>query len=390
MPSRRLPFASSETPLHRLAAQRRASGVRLFDLTCANPTTVGLAYPEAELRDALAEGDWLRHQPDPRGLHSARAAIADRTGAAVDDLLLTASTSEAYALLLKLLCDPGDAVLAPTPAYPLLEHLVALEGVELVPFPLAWEGRWQLDVDALDHALARTPRARALLVVNPGNPTGTLLRASELAQLGERAAARGLALISDEVFGAYVWDDGAASSGTERIGCVAADAPCLAFSLDGLSKRCGLPQLKLSWIRAGGPLLARRAALAQLELIADAYLSVGAPVMAATGRLLDLGDGIRANILARVRANRAWLAQHVGTGGAATLLTAEGGWCQALRLPATLADDEFALELLAAHNVLVHPGYLFDFPDGWTCVVVSLLVPEHELRAGVEAILSLI
>lgn len=360
-------------------------GAALLDLTESNPTRVGLPYPADALLQALAPPELARYEPAPRGLPSARAAVAARHGCAPDDVLLTASTSEAYSYLFKALCDPGDAVLAPQPSYPLFDYLAALEGVELVTYPLRYDGAWHIDLPALEQALAAAPRARAILVVSPNNPTGSYLTRDELARLAALAAARGLVLVADEVFAEYPADDAAAPA---RVTCLAAETPVLGFSLGGLSKSAGLPQLKLGWIVAGGPAADRAAALERLELVADSYLSVATPVMLAAPRLLELGDRVRAAILARVRANRAWLHERLPRGGAVEPLPAEGGWTATLRFPATRTDEELALAALRDHDVVAHPGYFFDYPRG-TYLIVSLLPEPDRFRAGIDTLASL-
>jgi aspartate/methionine/tyrosine aminotransferase len=338
-----------------------------IDLTVSNPTRVGIEYPR-ELIDALADARGLVYEPSARGLRAAREAIG---GGRVDpdDIVLCASTSEAYSWLFKLLCDPGDAVLVPEPSYPLFAQLAALEAVTLAPYPLAYDGAWHIDLPSL-----RVPaRARAIVAVSPNNPTGSYLRQEELARL----AATGLPLVVDEVFADYPLDDAA------RVTLAAAEPAPLIFSLGGLSKSVGLPQLKLAWIVAGGE--RRRDALERLEHIADGYLSVATPVQLAAPRLLEAGAAIRARILARVRDSRARIAARVA-GTAVTLLHAEGGWSAILRCPAVRTDEELALALLREHGVLVHPGYFFDL-DG-THLVVSLLTPPGDLARGLDAILS--
>jgi len=340
--------------------EKRRAGTSLTDLTLSNPTLAGFDYPP-DLLGALADRRGLVYAPDPRGLREARAAIGDP-----DDVILCASTSEAYSWLFKLLCDPGDAVLAPRPSYPLFDQLAALEGVALATYRLAYDGAWHIDFPSLQEAL--TPRTRAILLVSPNNPTGSYLTSEELARLVEIAGARELALVLDEVFAerAHAVPDGA-----------------LTFRLGGLSKSAGLPQLKLAWIVASGP--RKREALERLELIADAYLSVSTPVQLALPRILSTaGAGIRAQILDRVHANRALIAARVA-GTPLTLLHGEAGWSAILRAPATRTDEELALALLRDHDVLVYPGYFFDL-DGGTFLVVSLLAPPADLERGLDAI----
>ena len=360
--SSRLPFGERPNRLSERLAVRHVD----IDLTTSNPT-LAVPYPEAELAAAFADPGLARYQPAPAGLASAREAVAAQVGAKPEDVILTASTSEAYAWLLKLLCDPGDVVLAPEPSYPLFEHLLALEGVRLRPYRLAYDGDWHLDAASLEPA-----GARAILVVSPGNPTGAYLTAED----HERLGATGLPLVIDEVFAPYPFADTPPARPSDRV---------LTFHLGGLSKGAGLPQLKLGWIVAGGPEAERRAALARLELIADSYLSVSTPVMLAAPRLLALGETIRARLLERVRRNRAAL---LDAPGRYQVLRAEAGWSAILRFPRTASDEELALRLLDVAGVLVHPGYFFDLPIE-SCLVVSLLPEPSRFDRGLRALAEL-
>ena len=350
----------SRNRLALLLDEKRRAGVSLTDLTIANPTQVGFVYPP-DLLACLADPLGLVYAPDPRGLREARAAIGDP-----EDVILCASTSEAYGWLFKLLCDPGDTVLAPRPSYPLFDHLAALDAVELASYRLAYDGAWHVDFPSLIAAL--TPRTRAILVVSPNNPTGSYVTSEELERLVSIARDGELALVIDEVFAErpHFLPDGA-----------------LTFRLGGLSKSAGLPGLKLAWIIASGPRKAE--ALDRLETLADSYLSVATPVQLALARLLE--SGIQAQILDRIRANRARIAARVAD-TPLTLLHGDAGWSAILRAPATRTDEELALALLGEHDVLVHPGYFFDL-EGGTFVVVSLLVPPADLDRGLDALLAL-
>ena len=390
--SRRLAWDRGENALAAAERARRARGEEVLDLTVSNPTGVGLPDRGPQVREALAASAVGAYGPDPAGLASARAAIAAELAAAgapvaPERLLLTASSSESYAFLFKLLCDPGDAVLVPEPSYPLFEYLARLEGVAPVPYRLAYDGAWHVDVASVDDALARAPgRPRALVLVNPNNPTGSFLKRFELPALAERCEAHGLAAISDEVFAPYP-----AGEDRERVGALAAEAAftdrVLTFALGGLSKSCGLPQLKLGWIVVGGAEAGRT--LAALELVADTYLSVGTPVQAALGELLRLGAGIRGAIAARVAENRARLAAALPAGSPCSIVPAEAGWSAIVRLPATRTDEAWAAALVAEAGVLVHPGYLFDFGPG-SYVVVSLLPPGDRFAAAARRLFALV
>ena len=364
----------TENRLAQLVAERRRSGAPFFDLTLSNPTQAGLVAP-AEVLALLGEPAGAHYDPEPRGFGPARDAVAAdyaRRGFAVgaDRLILTASTSEAYAWLFKLLCDPGDAVLVPHPSYPLFEFLATLESVEATPYALAYDGAWHLDVAALETAV--TPRTRAIVVVNPNNPTGSCLRRGEANGLLAFAAAHELAVISDEVFADFLFRPAA-----ELVTSLAADGPALVFSLGGLSKSCGLPQLKLGWIAVAGPEVQRAEALSRLEIVADTYLSVSTPVQRAAPALLQRLPELQAPILARLQANRRTLESAASPGSAATLLPADGGWTAVLRVPATQPEEDRVCALVERHGVLVHPGYFFDFPS--EAFLVLSLLPEPEV-----------
>jgi alanine-synthesizing transaminase len=369
--SARTRFDLAVNRLARALEAKRRRGAEILDLTESNPTRAGFSYPE-DLLAVLDQREALRYEPSALGLPAARAAVAAdyaRRGYPVDPdrLALTASSSEAYAFLFKLVADPGDAVLVPRPGYPLFDYLAGLESVEPLPYPLVYDGRWRIDVSALSAAV--TPRTRAVVVVNPGNPTGSFLEREEAERLHGLAAERGLALVSDEVFADYAWTDD-----PERVLSLAADGPALAFSLGGLSKSCGLPQLKLGWIAVSGPEALRREALSRLELVADTFLSVSTPVQVAAGALLARRPELQGPIRERVRRNRAALVSSLGPGSPATLLGSEGGWYAVLQVPATVSEEERVVRLLEEKDVLVHPGYFFDFPRE-AYLVLSLLPP---------------
>jgi len=335
---------------NRLSIARAQHPGPLLDLTNSNPTRAGLEYPLDELADAMARAARAPYDPEPLGLPGAREAVAQHLGCDASEIAITASTSEAYSFLFKLLCDPGDAVATPVPSYPLLEHLAALELIELRHFPMEFHKRWELDD-------ARVPAAKALVLVNPNNPTGSYVR--ERLDLS-------IPIISDEVFHDYAFAEPAPSFGTFRLG--------------GLSKSCGLPHYKLGWIRTSD-----RAAMQALELIADNFLSVATPVQAALPDLLRLGARIRERIRERTRASLDALRHTLAGKPHAQLLEPEGGWTAVVRVPATTTDEAFALDALERHGVVVQPGYFFDFErDGY--FVVSLLTDPEILREGIERI----
>jgi alanine-synthesizing transaminase len=381
MLSRRLPPHADLNALSRAVAKRRTAGLPIIDLTESNPTRVGITYPFDLLRELSSQAA-LRYDPHPLGLRSAREAVArdhGRRGVTVnpDDVVLTASTSEAYAWLFKLLCDPGDVVLVPRPSYPLFEHLTALEGIGAAPFDLEYHGRWDIDFATLDDAPDRT---RALIVVTPNNPTGSYATRREVEQLLAVCRTREWALIADEVFADYPLEVNAPLTD------LACRADVLAFSLGGLSKTIGLPQVKLAWLVSGGPPPQRSAAVAALELIADSFLSVSTPVQVATPNLLERGASIRAQIQERVRENLAMLRDLTRSFGACEVLSVEGGWSAIIRVPATRSEDQLILGLLDSEGIVVHPGYFFDFPRE-AFVVISLLPCTATLRDAATQLL---
>ena len=370
--------------LARLLRDKRRAGVPILDLTESNPTRAGLSYPR-EIVDSLADPRALTYDPQPCGSIEAREAVcryyADRGHAVEPDrVLLTASTSEAYAYLFKLLANPGDEVLAPRPSYPLFEFLAAMESLRVAPYPLVYHGGWSIDCEAL--AAAVTDRTRAIILVNPNNPTGSFLKRDELRFLIGLCQARGLALISDEVFAdyAFAWDAG-------RVHTLAGSSETLAFSMSGLSKIAGLPQMKLGWIVIAGPARVRTEAQEKLELIADTYLSVGTPVQHAAPRLLELGQAVQAQIASRVRGNLDLLRSAIGAESACRVLAVEGGWCATLQVPRVRKEEEWALELLGEDNVLVQPGFFYDF-ESEAFLVVSLLTEPEMFREGSGRLLA--
>jgi aspartate/methionine/tyrosine aminotransferase len=382
--SSRLAWDAPPNALALAAGRARAAGRAVLDLTLSNPSAVGLAAPGDALAAALADPRAARYEPHPFGLESARAAVADdyaRRGVRVDParIVLTASTSESYGFLLELLCDPGGRVAVPEPSYPLFEQLTGLAGVRPAPYRLGFDGEWHVDFPTVAAALAD---AGAAIVVSPNNPTGSFATRGDLRGLAERCAAGGAALVVDEVFADYAL---APPADAVRV-AAGEELPALVFSLGGLSKSCGLPQLKLGWLAVSGPDALVSAALARLELICDARLSVGTPVQLALPRLFALGAELRERIAARLAANLRGLADAL-RGGAVSLLPVEAGWSAILRLPAVRGDEAWALALLEQDGVWVQPGYFFDL-EMPACVVVSLLTPPEVLAEGVARLLG--
>ena len=378
--SNRLPRNPIVNALSQRLAALQSAGEVWVDLTESNPTRAGFDYP-ADLIAGLADRRALAYEPHPFGLRAAREAVAHdqlRRGARVDaaQVVLTSSTSEAYAWLFKLLCSPGESVLVPRPSYPLFEHLTRLEAIDALPYDLEYHGRWQIDVDSL--ASRATSGTRAVLLVTPNNPTGSYVKAGELERIAAFCVERGLALVADEVFVDYRLE-----APSDAVSDIAVTSQPLAFTLGGLSKSVGLPQLKLGWIIVGGEESVRADALAALELIADSYLSVSTPVQVAAADLLGRGAVVRAGILDRVRGNLAALRAIASVFRAVTVLACEGGWYAVIRVPSTRSEEELVLELLDRERVLIHPGYFFDFPRE-AYVIVSLL-PRPDVFADASA-----
>lgn len=379
--SSRLPASLASNRLAEAVVRRRASGQDLIDLTASNPTAAGFTYP-ADLLARFSDSANLAYEPEAAGLESARQAVADelrRRGAIVpaENIVLTASTSEAYSYIFKLLCDPGDDVLVPQPSYPLFEWLTRLEGVGASPYRLEYHRRWQLAAAAIERA--RSARTRAVLAVNPNNPTGSFFTRADLAALAD--AAPDLPLVGDEVF----WDFPLPEAPADRVSVLQSDHD-LVFSLGGLSKSAALPQLKLGWIAIGGTVANIAAAREKLELIADTYLSVSTPVQTSAASLIAAGPALREQITARTTRNLAALADAAAQHPALNLLKAEGGWSAIVRVPATRSEEDLVVTLAEEDGVLVHPGYFFDF-EREAFVIISLLPAPDAFDEGVARVL---
>jgi aspartate/methionine/tyrosine aminotransferase len=380
--SSRVPADLEPNLLTQEARRARAAGRPLLDLTLSNPTAAGIEYPGSIL-DGLSDCAALRYEPEPLGMACARAAVARdyaRRGVTAnpDRIVLTASTSEAYSILFKLLCErAGESVMVPVPSYPLFDHLTRLDGVTPIPYRLEYHGRWAVGFDTLDAGW--TGGVRAILAVSPNNPTGSILTEAELHEIESRCTGRDAALIIDEVFADYPL--GRASAVPVR------RTECLTFRLGGLSKSAGLPQVKLGWILVDGPDSLARAAIDRLELICDTYLSVSTPVQVAAARLIDQGAAIRDRIRGRVRANYEWLRALAASYPSIALLPCDGGWSAVLRVASTKGEEDLVLELLALDEVLVHPGFFFDFPHE-AFLVLSLLPEPRVLAEGARRVME--
>jgi alanine-synthesizing transaminase len=402
-------------------ARHRAAGQPLVDLTVSNPTECGFTYDEKTILAALRNSEALHYEPAPRGLLSARQAVREyyvERGASVDvdDIVLTTSTSEAYSHVFRLLCNPGDEILIPAPSYPLFDFLADIQDVTLARYPLVYDHGWQIDFHTLEQAT--TPRTRAIIVVHPNNPTGHFTKRAEMEKLNAICSERGLAIIADEVFLDFSLTNseeyvlGRHSERREesafRKNVTATDfSPTLAtrhsslatsisfaknhgaltFTMSGLSKICGLPQMKAAWLVASGPEKPKKEALARLEVIADTYLSMNAPVQLAMPAFLSQRAAFQRQLMARVSRNLAELDRELAQQKVCSRLEVEGGWYAVLRVPATRSDEDLALSLLDKAGVYVHPGHFYDFPsDGY--LVVSLITKECDLSRGLAALVT--
>lgn len=363
--------------------QVRAAGQNFIDLTLSNPTRAGIAYDQDAILSSLHNECSLDYDPHPKGLPEARRAVAEfyrSRGETIgaESLVLNSGTSEGYSYIFRLLANPGEEILVPKPSYPLFDFLADLQDVKLVPYPLLYDHGWQIDFYSLEKAIG--PGTRAIVLVNPNNPTGSYVNAAERERLNHLCLQHGLALIVDEVFLDYALDN-------VRHPSFATNSDALTFTLSGLSKVSALPQMKLGWIVVSGP--ENSAAMHRLEVIADTYLSVSAPVQFAARTMLEQRHSVQPQIVSRCRQNLAELDRQLALQKSCTRLEMEGGWYALLRVPVTRPDEELAIGLLREKNVLVHPGHFYDFPtDGF--LVLSLITPRTEFQAGVKATLEFI
>jgi len=360
----------------------RAAGKPLLDLTVSNPTECGFEYDRSAILNALSNAAALSYEPNPKGLESARRAVvayyADRKeDVSAEDIFLTTSTSEAYSYVFRTLCNPGDELLIPSPSYPLFDFLADIQDVNLVRYQLLYDHGWQVDFHALEQAI--TPRTRGVIVVHPNNPTGHFVKSADLAKLNSICFAREMAIIADEVFLDFTLEE-------NRPASFAANRGAPTFTLSGLSKISGLPQMKAAWLIASGPQQWKSEALARLEVIADTYLSVNAPVQLAIPQFFEQRHAFHKQVILRVRRNLAELDCQLAEQKSCVRLTVEGGWCVVLRVPATRSDEDLAIELLTAQGVSVHPGHFYEFAsDGY--LIVSLITPERIFAGGTRRLL---
>jgi aspartate/methionine/tyrosine aminotransferase len=387
--SKRTNWRLEENAYTRALRQRRASGKPILDLTVSNPTACGFQYDEAAILGALAAPAALRYDPEPKGLLKARGTVAQyyhekNSEAHVDPerLILTTGTSEAYSFLLRLLCEVGDEIVIAQPSYPLFEFLAAIHDVKLRAFRLVYDHGWQIDFAAL--IKATSPRTRAIVLVHPNNPTGHFVSRSEAEQLQKLCLEREIALVVDEVFLDYKVP---LADTRQKQGSFAFDARTLTFVVSGLSKIAGLPQMKIGWIAAAGPDALVSDAIARLEIIADTYLSLNAPVQHALPTLLAQRGVMQPQIMRRIEKNLRTLDENLERQKLVSRLELEGGWCAVLRVPAVRPDEELAIRLMEDYSVLAHPGHFYDFlDDGY--LVVSLLTPVEEFGEGIRAIVQ--
>jgi aspartate/methionine/tyrosine aminotransferase len=418
--SRRTAWSLAPNALARALEAHRRANRELLDLTASNPTEVGLRYEEAAILKGLGDSAALRYRPEPKGLIAARRAVAEyyrelssapsdrgpqparfwRNGVEVrvpdtESIVLTVSTSEAYSFVFRLLCDVDDEILMPTPSYPLFEFLAGLQDVRLVPYSLLYDQGWHIDFHSLESAL--TAQSRAIILVHPNNPTGSYVKPGERDLLNGFCAAHGMALVVDEVFLDYCVGEspGCTAAGAKAgFGAIPAqnlsfafNRDTLTFTLSGISKISGLPQMKLAWIVVSGPEELVHSALSRLEIIADTYLSLNGPIQHAAPVLLAQRHGVRQQLLARMKTNLAELDRQLAGQPLCCRLVVEGGWYVILRVPVTRTDEQLAIRLLEERNVLVQPGYFYDFRnDGH--LVLSLITPEEEFQEGVRRVLE--
>lgn len=377
--SRRTEWKLSQNQYTQALERFRSGGRKLLDLTVSNPTNIGLQYETERLLKALSQTQAMEYEPIAKGLLPARKAITAYYGdlgieLSPEQLFLTVSTSEAYSYAFRLLCDPGDEILVPQPSYPLFEFLADLQDVKLVPYELIYDHGWQIDFHSLECAIRS--RTRGVLVVHPNNPTGSFVKQAEKTLLDRICSERELAVIADEVFLDY-------SLGNREQVSFVGSRGALTFTLSGLSKISGLPQMKVAWMAVSGPEKPAADAIARLEVVADTYLSMNAPLQWALPEMLASRTEIQQQLLARIRANLAELDVRLGEQTLCHRLEVEGGWYAVLRVPATRSDEELAIELLEEESVLVQPGHFYDFAsDGY--LVISLITPVEVFREGMR------
>jgi alanine-synthesizing transaminase len=370
-----------------LLQDKTSRGDAILDLTVSNPTRIGLNYDAEEILAALSQPRSMTYEPDPRGLMQAREAIAayyadHGEGVDSDAVFLTASTSEAYSILFKLLGNPGDEILIPRPGYPLLSYLACFEGLNAVSYPLRYDDRkgWSMDMDVLPALI--NPKTKAIVLVNPNNPTGSYVRRRELTELSQVCRDCELALIVDEVFSDFM-----AAENPDRVRTAVNHSIALTFVLNGLSKMAALPQVKLGWIVVTGDPDLSVKAMSRLEMMLDFYLSPSAPIQHAAKRLFQQRQMIQRQIFSRTASNTRFLEEQTAKTSNIRSLIREGGWYAVIEISDAVSDEDRAMQLLDQDNTLVHPGYFYDFHrDGF--LVVSLLPPVDTFSAGITRLIE--
>jgi len=371
--ARRTQWSQQVNALNLALEELKKQQIPIVDLTASNPTECGFFYP-ADLLGVLTQPENLQYHPDACGTHKARAAVAKYYNFPSDQVVLTASTSEAYSFLMRLLVNPGEKVLVPAPSYPLFQFLLEINDVAFDYYPLEYDGnRWSLDLKALEDLI--DVKTRAIILVNPNNPTGSYLNQAELNGLNQICQKHRMSIISDEVFWHYHFNEGNLAS------CVG-NHSVLTFTLGGLSKSMALPQMKCAWILSSGPQVVLNEALSRLEIIADTYLSVNTPVQNALNQWFGMAPKIQEQIKERTKANYQWLSDQMHL-HSSSLLAVQGGWYATLRIPAVKSEEEWVLEFLREEHLLVYPGYFFDF-DKEAYMIVSLLPETDIFKEGIR------
>lgn len=382
--AKRTDWSFETNQLTRTIDAMKAAGERILDLTVSNPTKCGITYPGLPILSAFDRKANLEYVPVAKGMEAAREAVRAhyaRQGIRIDprNVFLTASTSEAYSFVFRLLANPGDRMLFPRPSYPLFHFLAGINDVELDLYPLVYSERWGVDIGALTGLSAG---ARGIILVHPNNPTGSCVQGSERDALTRLCRERGMPLIVDEVFLEYPLQN-------KEIVSFAGHEDCLTFVMGGLSKTLGLPQMKLSWIILNGPADEVKEAAQRLEIIADTFLSANTPAQNALPEWLALFPEIRGGIWGRVTANHDMLREKLKGRTDVRLLDADGGWYAMLHWPAVTDEESFVLGLLKEKKIFVHPGYFFDCDEAnGAHLVISLLTPPEILGEATDLMLA--
>ena len=372
---------SEPNPIAKAEAAAKTAGRTLVKLNDSNPTRHSLA--PAMVPDI--------YSADPRGQRYAREALSaflNTRGAvhcSAEDLYILSSTSEAYSWLIKLLCDAGDAVLAPKPGYPLIESIARLECVDMIEYQQRFDGSWYIDVAELKAALegADGGRIRALVLINPNNPTGSYVKPSEREAIVGLCRDHDVAIIADEVFYDY---DLEPFDGNARL---AGETGTLTFALDGFSKMLAAPHAKVGWIQVSGPAEEVAEAKRRLDVIADDYLPMSEIVAKRIPVLLQAAPTQTERVRQRVRGNLAMLHAMLDSDGQGlvSVLRAEGGWNVLLRVPSVIDENDLVLRMIERHGVSGQPGYFFDMTSNGY-LAISLLPEPDDFRRNVQVVVD--